>query len=913
MARRPFRVSSFIGGIAGRFDFSLTRKPVDQIQKPLPSTSISTDLERSGILESSLRVGDDSTDNRQVGVLEYIQAQVGHQAATRVENDRIMRMVPEFSQARDIMKASLFQPNSLEDPNLPIESRCMSISSAGRARISDALTEYYEKEFHFSDTAPEWTEEVLYYSGAKVLVIIPMVTFKNLLDAPHRKVKSLTSALEDIGSGGVDPKKQGIPVKGDDLSVLRDMVNKTYFSFTDARDTHGISTEDYNAGVAEDITADIVPAIEDFVSKISPSYNRKQPTAEQKTAQRTAVTDTVSKVLASIEVVDNVGLTAFTPVTNEKASKKISEAIDTFYTEAPFLSITPPSEKEEPIAKPILMQPATESVVVLYTPGAPTDHFGYIIPLNEFYQPISMSAYQNGNTPNFQGGGLPGQGTFGNLFQSFGFDALRTQSNMYSLPGGQQVVSAIYQRVIEAHLKRTAANAGFANISLGSSSAVMQCMFTRYLQNRKTRLLFIPKDLVVYYKFKTAADGTGVSKLEDAKYILAMRISLMVIRMMTAFNNAIDRRTLGVTFPEKFKRNPLEYINILKQQYILKSALNVSTKPESIAQQIQEKGINVKATNMPGNQGTFEITNDPNEHQSASIDTDLGQDIKNLTILSTDVPAYALNNMGTQEYARSIATTDLSFARRIRQLQKIMEAAFTEFVQIWAKHDAYVQRIINDVLIKERHNVDANDPGTADVNKDGKFNVYDVISTLRVSLPSPSVAPTKSQFENVEDMLSALDNSLNVLWPDAMAAGDGDLGETVAMIRALIKRDIFTNYLDKIGFSGLDIPASDAADAGDLARARIHLNNIRNELLTIDAVFKKKKQDSDGSGGAGDSFSGGMGSGSDIGGDAGYDGMGAGSDIAGSSGGDDSAGGDIGDIPANGTGMGDVLGGGSAV
>lgn len=864
------RFTKILQRLTGSFDFSkVDKKALNSTddRKGMRQITVVSELERSKILENAARL---DTSNMQMngqysGLLQYIQGTMSQSATERVENERIMRMVPEFSQARDIMISTLMQPNNLMEDRITIECNMDVLPADIRQKISDYISEFFESYFDLSTTLPDWTNEAMYLSGAKPLFILPLKAFSGFLDQPHREITKNVPVLESFSDKHYAAQRDKFFSK------------ESLFGFSDAKLKAPSEKilETYAQNIATESFSTSSSRIAEFASESVD--NAGEPIKRARNFDVNKATKESAKfaqgVIASIEVVDNPGIAAFADLTNQRQQIKMRETVMTQYAEASLLKVGGNNPDNDPIGRPILLQPPTESVIPLYTPGTPNDPFGYMIVVSpttgHFINLSDRAMYGNSD---INSSGLPGDNTFGQLFSAFGYSSLASAST-YTLTG-QNLMAALYQDVLEAHIKRTAANAGFADIKIGAEPSVVKCLFARYLQQRKTTLLFVPANLMIYYHFKTGPNGTGVSKLDDSKFILSLRITLLVCRMMTAFNQAIDRRTLGITFPEKFRANPIEHLNILKQQYVMKSAVSFSPWPETTAEQLVSKGITVKAENMPGLQN-FQITNEPNDQQRVMPDTQLADDVKNLSILSTDVPAYALNNMGEQEYSRSIATTDLAFARRIVKSQRIICKHMTNFVRTWCLFDNVIISDLKRMVAKDMKDLEqSNDPGVADVDKDGNVDIGDVIASLKVTLPSPVVAPTKAQFENVTSMMSTLDDVLAGMYPDALAMGNQELEASVGTIRAFLKQLALDGYIDKLGLGDVTIPDIRELPLAKNTHFAMLLNNFRNAVVELNELAKKKDTSADQGGGFGaPDMSGGMG-----GGDMG---MGDGTDMSG--------------------------------
>lgn len=807
MAKPPkSRLSSLLNTIAGRYPAS-TLKPIDP-KIFSPSQKVISDNERDKLLQLSSRT---TSEIPQTGysAVEYFKNISQQLASERIENDRIIQMAPEISLAASIMIPSIMAPNDLREDAIPITCEVEGDESKGK-EITEFATKFFEEKFHFSTSVPKWIYEAMYRSGAKPLLVIPLSTlYEKLTDktalatgSSLESFKAATTTLDKVSMYGFSDAALS-NVRGDEIAKVV------------------ASTESYS-----------LSNIESTVAEQAKEKDKKfSPTIPDKKKASSRYKDFVADVLSveKLSITDNTDSLNLAKQRNSKAKNNITNKVNLHYKDATFQTLSVDKDSD-PIGAPVFMELPTESVIPIYTPGTPSDHIGYFIILDEYGNALNVQDYTKNN---FQSAAdAPTQTNFSQMFSAYGYDFSNTSNAQRS----QNTISNIYQNIVETHLKDRAGKAGFGDISLGSDSAVYRCMFTRYLQQRHTRILFVPKEFLTYFCFKHSENGTGVSKLDELKFILSLRISLLVSRMLSAFRNALDRKVLNINFSENFVGNPLEVMRTAERESIRKDAISFSSNPQDIAQQIASKSYTIKVTGIKGTPD-FSVGKDADE-RSASVappDTELADDIKNLEVLGLEIPPAALNSLNDAEFSRSIATTNIIFSRKLVGYQNIVEKHLDFFIRTYAMFSKEFRDKLANIL-KETSD-DASEKGSY-VDKKKKSTVDEVIATLHFTLPSPNIAPDSSQFDSVNSMITAFSSITDTLMADDLAGDDPVARAVYGGYKALAKSKVVRQYLQKIGMTDIDFPDVNNLSIDELLKFKQILANAAKGFKDQDAIFK---------------------------------------------------------------------------
>lgn len=810
MAKESSRLTSLLARLSGGFVFS----------KPTTATSTKDALNPSVVSTAERdRLFQVSTQSEQPrlatmaggssGFFQHAQQVMKSIAFDKIENDRILEMAPEVSQAASIMVPSIMSPNDLRSSAVAIVSTCKDIDEKKNARIGEILTKFFEDELHLSTTAPRWIETALYRSGAVPILILPLVTLQaELTNGPHvitsqESLQAQLKKIDTISEYGIADAAMGPAARS--ITAVQ------------------ASTE----SLASQTIQTMLDGLLDPTIRSTPL---------KKDGQAIQYKNLIQSVLAqeALSVIDNPNALQYSPGRTETAKTKITAKTKLRYKETTLLSISAPTDKDKQIDNPLIMELPSESVIPVYTPGAPSDHIGYFVLLNEYGHPVEITP-EMANAQDHSQPYAPNQSMFQQLFQAYGMaDFLQGDRQ------AQAAMTNIYQNIVESHLKDRLAHAGFGHIGIGHANNVYRFMLSRYLQQRRTKLLFVPKDLLVYFCFKHDERGVGRSKLDEIKFILALRISLLVCRMLVAFNNAIDRKKIEINFDPNFTGNVLEHMRIVQREAIRKNTVSFTHDPMGVSQQIQNRSYTVKAKGIPG-LPDYDISSEPNQKNDAAPDEQLAEDLKNLLILKLEVPAAAMNNLGEAEYSRSVVTTNLFFSRATLAKQKIVVSHLSDLVRIYTTYSVSLSESIKEVIRTTHEDGLTPEGSTNQIDGD---RLAQVIAGIQCTLPPPNVAPDKGQFDALDGILSSVDSILNAVMNDDITNGNQEFSAALTNLRGLSKSRMIQKYVKDFGFGDMEIP-----DVDNLTGTNAFLQ-LRQALMNITAAIKQQDEVFNGTGAA---------------------------------------------------------------
>lgn len=853
-----------------------------------------------------------TTDITAAGAIPYLKqthAKIGNK---RIATDKMRALAPEIDQSRILVSASIMSPNDLQDGNFIFSFD--DVSGIGddpelSSEISEVFDYFFNNLLNLGVQSYDWIGEIMYSSGAKPILILPLATQMALRDrTPDQVQKDKNNAFKPLDFGlskhlglenfqeysarlhsedaSADYLYSRKPITWasvlsndnpfDDLQQMEPSmesfgVPSPFTDYSQMRNTvfdhRQYNDPAYSAGLADMIVNLRTRLMEGDVIKVSenPEILRFGATSK-KTVQEMMLGTLADKYKNT--VVDN-------PVYED------------------LVELDPDPSKYKHVGHPTIIHLAAESVIPIYLHGASSEHLGYFILIDQNGQPLTIE--NSGMLDSDIGchSGSPAaayEAVFGsqccnNRFMSNTQDVANAGSMMF-------------QFMLEKYLRaRVAGIFGRDDLSLGRFNAISTILFQRLLQRKQTTLVFAPTELLHYFAFDyDKVDGTGIAKTDEISHLLSLRATYMIAAVMAMANDAIEQKTISFSVDDK-NANIEAIMDAVTNIFIGKNKLTGSIDPSEIMRDIYSNNLTVIPRNIPGlSDFSIEVANGGT--QAVRPDNELIEQITNLIVSHLDVPPAALNQLAEPEYARSLVTYNLFFAKKISRYQRIWCTLMKRFIQSYIRYDVpFKQALLKKLQAAGKHKVPEQLPESVLKLKRRDPNVYsrnatnklieDIIENFTVRLPKPNIVVDNAQFEQIRNFLGNLDEMANQFFSQDIVPSDDQAAQAaLPIIRAKWKRDQLMRFLESVGnFTMVDIPNMDDLDDEDIIDFIQSLQNTNQHLTAQRENIQNLAQTDSDYGSGGDEYGGGFGSGGD-------DFGGGGDDFGGSS---EDTGGDFGE------------------
>lgn len=814
------------------------------------------------------------------GIISYlkpIHAKVGN---NRLAAEKLRALAPEIEQARILVSSSIMSPNDLQDGRFIFKfeaTPAINNDSALLKKVADFFDHYFNDTLQLGIKSYDWIGEAQYGSGSKCVLILPEASHIDLRNRDR-------NSKNPIFDGAISMESFQQVERASKEYMFSGKVN-TWKDYLDPLNK-------------QSMLQSMIPSMESFGVRVPTKYTTRSRDRKDNTTFGDQYTAGLEEMIVNlktklsegdaIRITEDSSVIHFYKDSTKNKQKDIFDKLleqygtdkDPVNEEIAYIRAVPKGIPQ--MGHPAIIELPSESVIPIIVPGAPAEHLGYFVLLDGNGMPLTIENSGMSNDSTECQSGSP------NAAYEAMFGSNCCNSKYFSYESGNNVSNAgsmIFSNILDGYLRsRIKGIFGRDDLSISRFNAVASVLFYRLLEAKHSTLVFIPIQLLHYFAFDYDKNtGTGVSKTSEIQFLLSLRTTLMMANVVAMVNDAIEHKKVEFSLDEK-NANLEGIMELIGNIFIEKNKLTGSTDPSEIMRDMYNNSVTIVPKNIPG-LADLSIETQSVSGSSSRVDDNLLEQLSNLLVSHLDVPPAALNQMSEPEFARSLVTYNLFFAKKIRRYQRIWCSMMNEFIRCYIKFDPKFRKALSIKLntnvtnekqeslpskVKQMKDVDPNVYGTTDTL------VNDIINTFTVELASPNIVVDKTQFEEIRAFMDNTNQLADMYFNnDAVPSNDELAQEALGVKRNLWKTKQITRFINEIGnFKMVTPPDMEEDDPHEITDFIQHLQNtgaaIRRQRETIGTMAESA---SDGYGDSSSSYSDASDSGSDDFGDTGGDGM----------------------------------------
>lgn len=374
-----------------------------------------------------------------------------------------------------------------------------------------------------------------------------------------------------------------------------------------------------------------------------------------------------------------------------------------------------------------------------------------------------------------------------------------------------------------------------------------------FTTEKEVGLLFVPKQLISYFVFDYREDGTGKSLLEDLEYILSMRSTFLVSRVLAMTRAAVEKTTIDIDMTNNL--DYLQTMQMLKNVFYNKNGLKLSNDPNSIVKNILDSRLQIRPKGIKG-LDDYSISTSTEATQTVKPDDELLEYFDRAVITGLMIPRTAIQETETVDYAVSVASKNLFFNNVVRIDQKKLLKILTEFVRTYISYSKPIKDKIEEVIKRYYHEAEPTDiikldtdfvdrsekddssenPDENNTDSDNEekteinyiketradFNrrngdvisskktkldsagisilVNRIIKSIKPTLPAPVAIKNKADFQEIGEYVEVVEKIVdNIYNEDLIAIDNSEVKAQLKAIKAKIKTQLIQRYIELIG------------------------------------------------------------------------------------------------------------------
>lgn len=708
----------------------------------------------------------------------------------RMSSD-MLTLLPDIEFCADTSSASIVSPNDLTTKTYSINFKNITMGSELKGTIAELIKQEVNSEYNVEQDMVNYVKNSLFMLGADVEVYIPEASLNEIITDSKNKTSSVTNGYGDItvetatknmksSSKGIFSKQkitlESLELDGKSKEVI--------FGKEDKKDDE-LTLESANKQKALDVTK--LLNIE-FTDDLNVLFTSKK------------------KVEDKVNEINNMygGLTTESAVTKEAEDILNRLFLDSDeYGKDEVLSIKEYGDTNRAsVSRPLKLRPPMEIVKPIWA-ITPDNHLGYIIALDDNHHLIAPE-YQDefGNTNKSN---IPVQfynsstNTKDNLISKAVSGLTKMTNTVPDLNEIQDIYGDILQKTIEKKIK----DSKFKDIGeFSKDQKFLNLMFSRALEGKKTKLIFLPESLVSYFAYDYHENGVGRSRVDKISVILSMRVIMLYAKLMANIKNSIPLTKVTATIDPKTP-------DVIKA---VQDIVTSTTKLHQMDVPIGTTNINDIATwgqhaGMIYNIESDRLPDTKIDIQDTSRNVKTPEDTVSEILEELSYMAFFMNTamvQGSKEinYAVSIITQNKLYENRIVVQTVLTEKNLTTRVKKILRNDAVIReklitaieinlpkiKNLNKTLISE---ITGKDEKNKKIKRAVLEKICDAfIDNLEISLPRPTSYSEGSNLKSAfQDYKGVVEDYIDLIFADEnfTAEAVGELSEDIPKLRSILK------------------------------------------------------------------------------------------------------------------------------
>jgi len=512
----------------------------------------------------------------------------------------------------------------------------------------------------------------------------------------------------------------------------------------------------------------------------------------------------------NIEVTDNIDL-LFSKERMEKSIEINNQSLiagleaDMLSEIEEILSINP---DDKPTDMPIIKKMDGDAVIPIASKDDPSRHYGYFILLDEKGNTISKNQYTvHSNILDL----------IQNNKQSQMDRVLsRVKSTLKTITTKEPSLSDIdkLKEVLIINKLKEATKSTSLDALLDTDrilkSEVLDLLLERILKNKKTKILYVPREILMYYAYEYRDNGTGRPLLEHVIILASLRVITLFSSLMALVRSNIPSTIVEATIDDNDPdvSRTMEKIKaevVRNREFSLPIGL---LKLEDITTWLHKTGYSFVFSG--GNLPNTKIDVREETHDINPVNTELEDMIDKFIYNTFGLTPEQLNDAESANFATTIIASNRLFARRIDTYQRRYNMLITEHIRKILQQDGEIKNELKEILLSKDNIKAIRKFIKSTVNNKDKLNkinkmsdevlfelLYkDILNNITIKLPEPVVTDTdtiaemyKNFKDDLEDMIDAV--ITEDIFPEEMVE---ELSGKLETIKNIIKAVTLINW-----------------------------------------------------------------------------------------------------------------------
>ena len=672
----------------------------------------------------------------------------------------IMELLPDLEIVKEILISNILSPKDLKEAKLNI-----TVSKNAPPELAEIIRTHFTSVYNIEKLMPEILGKALFTKGSYVILPLPPTLISRMIGENTYGLESIIS-VEDLDTKDFTNKR---------LPNIGILYNKnTESNITDSRlfAMEEISEYVFKDKNLDTYTTNIGVEAKELIELTDNPLYLLYPTVKNKTAK-----NRIKRALESRLGID-YGLEAINKnkFNNKNKTDYIDRAVK--YTPSVSLSFNPDDLNDD--LNPIIITLPPEAVIPIHIPGEPSNHVGYLIftdtdtgsPLSYVKSSNKFKELSNRLKNNVQN-----QAYTNTLTASLGYVS-STSSNITGdrTQEDNRTIFALYKEQFENKIKEAIEKGSTGQtVEVADPGELYKIMFARQLGKQKTRVIYVPAEMLSYIAFNYNETGMGISLIEKTKLYASFRAILMFASIMAGVKSSINRRELTITLNEE-DPDPTGTIESIMNEYISLQSQGAPwgrLDPIDIVDSLQRAGLQYKIIGSD-RYPTTDITVNEAKQEVTPPNKELTDDLKDIHYRALWVEPDTINfSTNVETTATATTTANLLQAKRYNKVQNEYEEKLSELIRKYIRLRGPLYKQIADKY--------------SELKSSESLTLNELIDSVSVALPKADSAEIDAQSIAFDKKAAFIDKLVEIFISEEMlkdlSIPDDQILNTIADIK----------------------------------------------------------------------------------------------------------------------------------
>lgn len=452
----------------------------------------------------------------------------------------------------------------------------------------------------------------------------------------------------------------------------------------------------------------------------------------------------------------------------------------------------------KPIGHPLVMRLPPECVVNIHPAGKPECPIYHLVLLDEYGAPLHRAKgsdyYRQLEYTQTQAPGQDLNNTLADIANR-GVYGNRQRTSSTELMELRATAQSVVQQDILSRLKNGRVN---ANLELAANNNAYDIILARHLANKGTQMLMVPVELMTYFAYEYNEDGTGRSLLDKTKILATQRATLQFANIMRSVRSAVGATQINVAL-DPDDANPDQTMQIIRHELARTRSQSMPLSVDNaydLVSYLQNAGVSIVATGNP-NYPETSVTQEERTIPNIQPFEELEERKKREHFLGFGLPPELVDSLGNVEFAQSITSSNLLFAKRILAYQEPTTDLINDHMQKYVWNSGQLLQELQDIVVEELKEMTKKElvklmdyldiEQRANEEKRAKSELLiescidELVKRFSISLPAPDTKKFEQQKTALNEYIEGLDVGLRQWLSPEMISGLIDSRESSAM------------------------------------------------------------------------------------------------------------------------------------